>query len=210
MKRALSVMFGVLCLFAVSAMVGTPDANADCRRRVVVPHAIVTPVIAVANVAVATTFVPVPIAAYQVNYAPQADASLLAEIRSLRTEVQRLQSVQAAPQPQANNNNNGNGNGNGNQNGAHPGAVFLANSCVKCHSADVAKAKGGGNVFFDGGNLVATAEQKLAMVEAVRSQTMPRDGKSTEDEFNAMVNFLATAGKATAQKQPVPMPPANK
>lgn len=198
MKRALSVMFGVLCLFAASAMVGTPDANADCRRRQVL---VATPVVAVANVAIATTFVPVPIAAYQVSYAPQADASLLAEIRSLRTEVQRLQSVQTAPQPQANNN------GNGNQNGAHPGAVFLANSCVKCHSADVAKAKGGGNVFFDGGNLVATAEQKLAMVEAVRSQTMPRDGKSTEDEFNAMVNFLATAGKATAQKQPGPMPP---
>lgn len=79
----------------------------------------------------------------------------------------------------------------------HPGLTFLQRSCVSCHDASVAKAKGGGRAFFDGGRLLTTltGEQRLEIFAAVYSGRMPRGSakQATDEEVAALISFFDTA-----------------
>lgn len=87
---------------------------------------------------------------------------------------------------------------------AHPGAVYLGKSCVKCHDSSTAKTKGGGRVFFDLNQFVAGPEQQWAISKAIRTGTMPRGGpKATDEDYGAVLEFMedAAAQRAANQKK---------
>lgn len=180
MKNALAI----LALLATCAFV-----EADCRRVVRVQHAAVVEVQPV----VAAVFAPVAVAVptYSVGYHDNGTQELIAEVRAMRQQLQSLQAGggQALKAPAAAQ--------------AHPGLLFLKNSCVACHDAQVSKAKGGGNTFFSAGELVnLTDAQRLAITTAVYSGRMPKGGKSTDEDVGAIINFFDAKASALA------MPPA--
>ena len=166
-------------------------AGADCRRVVRVQH--VAAIVEVAPV-VAAVFTPVPVAvpAYSVGYADHAGIQQLAqEVQLLRQQLQQMQ-TQAQAQPQKLP-----------ATAEHPGSVFLKKSCVACHDASVAKAKGGGQIFFNAGNLMnLSAEQKLAIAAAVYSGRMPKGGKATDEDVGALISYFDQPAATVA------MPPA--
>lgn len=162
-------------------------APADCRRVVRVQQAHVQEIVAVAPV-VAAVYAPVPV--YSVGYHDNNTEQLLAEVRELRQQLQRLQSGPAAiKQPSQ----------------VHPGLTFLKKSCVACHDAQVSNAKGGGNTFFSAGELVnLTPDMKLAVVSAVYAGRMPKNTKATDEDVGAVINFFDQ--KTAVQKMPVAGP----
>lgn len=173
----------VLAAFALLAICAL--APADCRRvvRVVQTHHVDAVVVAPV---VAAVYAPIPV--YQVGYQDNGTQQLLAEVRELRQQIQQLQAgplAQKAPTT-----------------GQHPGLLFLKNSCVACHDAQVSKAKGGGNTFFSAGELVNLSDaQRLAITTSVYSGRMPKGGKATDEDVGAVISFFDT--KAAA----VTMPP---
>lgn len=180
MKNTLAI----LALLALCAI-----APADCRRvvRVVQSHHVDTVVVAPV---VAAVYAPIPV--YSVGYQDNGTQQLLAEVRELRQQIQQLQAAPGTPAsqktapPPAN---------------QHPGLLFLKQSCVACHDAQVSKAKGGGHAFFSAGELVNLSDaQRLAITTAVYSGRMPKGGKSTDEEVGALISFFdqkAAAVQAT-------------
>lgn len=94
-------------------------------------------------------------------------------------------------------------NGGPKQANAHPGAAYLQQSCVKCHDSGTAKAKGGGHVLFDLGQLVASSDQMWKMSEQVRKGIMPQGGpKATDEQYNDLLElFEGVATQRAAAKQ---------
>lgn len=89
----------------------------------------------------------------------------------------------------------------------HPGATYLGNSCVKCHDAQVAKAKGGGHTFFNLNQFIGTPEQQWAISKAIRTGTMPKGGpKASNEEYDVVLQFMEEASAQRAAKQPEKMP----
>lgn len=172
-------------LLAIIALLGLCFAvEADCRRVIRVQHAavIVEPVIA-------AVFQPIAVAvpSYSVGLSQQTDSALLERLDRIAAALER-----------------GGGQRLEQQAAIHPGQAFLQKSCVACHDASVAKAKGGGNAFFNGGQLVALSDkQKLEMTMAVYQQRMPRGGKATDEDVAALVSFFDSKAAAVA-----PMPAA--
>lgn len=151
----------------------------------------------------------VPVYAYSVGYSADANTALQIENLRLKNEilesrVQQLQQLQQrpltsphgeVPLPPPNLEKKKESN-------EHPGLSYLQRTCVQCHDASVAKAKGGGQAFFDGGVLLKTltAEQRLAMLTALYSGRMPKGGKAaTDTEVAAVINFFDPGAEAASK-----------
>lgn len=182
MKKGLLAIIAILCVCAFA------EAS-DCRRVVRVQHAAVVQHHAhvVQEVAIAR-FVEVPV--YSASYAAdhfKTEVQRLQqenEILRLQQRVQALESgiqpqrmPQADPQKQA-------------LQGEHPGVAVLKKSCVACHDASTAK-KGGGVVFFEGGNLMKLNDkQALSIVREIYSGRMPKGSKITDEDVGAIMGLL--------------------
>jgi len=99
------------------------------------------------------------------------------QIRQMKLEIERLRGGSTQPQmPPAR---------------EQASASMTFNKCASCHDSATAKSKGGGNVFFDQGRLIATADQRLDMIDAIIDGRMPRGGKLKDDEGGAVVTELS-------------------
>jgi cytochrome c553 len=98
-----------------------------------------------------------------------------AELRALRAEIAGGRLVpRVPPLPYAN--------GNGlpevpRGKGSAPEAVAGLAMCAACHEAAVAKAKGGGHIFFKGDKVTMTPEQRGQAIEETSVGRMPKDQK---------------------------------
>ena len=192
-------------VIAIAALFGLCSiGDADCRARVVVRQQVVaveTPVIPVA------VYQPVQVPLYTASYSgytayseaalAQRFDALIQRFDALTTRLDAL-AAKPAQKPAAGN--------------IHPGAAYLGKSCISCHDSAAAKMKGGGHVYFDLGQLVATPEQQWAISRAIRQGTMPKSGPKAQDNDyqNVLEFFEEIAAQKAAKAEKIPQMPQAK
>lgn len=75
-------------------------------------------------------------------------------------------------------------------------AQILAQKCGSCHDDSVAKAKGGGFVLSQGGQLLKLdLATQAKMMKEVYSGRMPKNGKLTDEEVGSIFGYLDSREK---------------
>lgn len=197
----------VLCL-AVAAFVSLLPADAQCHR--VYPQVVqtYTPTYqthqayqthaAAATYAYTPTFYP----AFAIGYVPQFGDTLKEQVLALKVEVRDLQIQQLRAQvtssqpqqipPQAGQPSIPKAEGNvANQAPNGPLSQVLVSKCASCHADNRAQASGGGFVLLrQGVPIPLSAEQRLNVLRQISLGQMPKGGKLSDQEFEAIARGL--------------------
>ena len=135
---------------------------------------------------VAATYVPVYVPQYSLQYVPQGqnNQQLLQELKAMKAEIQALKVQKQRVEPNTAPHKKVEENPINNKTPA-----IVMRSCAKCHDSKVANTKGGKLVLTDGGKLaeIGDSDDRLAIINAVMSRTMPRDGQ-LDNSPNASTN----------------------
>lgn len=161
---------GALVLLLAACVVGSASS---CRvvRVVAADHHHVAPVIA--------TYAAYP--TYSVGYAPdltEVVKALIEDNKAMREQL--IQALRAGP-------------------GGltlplkaevHPGLRVMQTRCASCHDETIAKAKGGGNVLFKGGEWLDVGDNLDRAASALEAGTMPKGGTLSAQEKFDVLRFL--------------------
>ncbi len=74
----------------------------------------------------------------------------------------------------------------------HPGLTVKRQACASCHESGVAKAKGGGFIMFNGGQLVQLSDEDVGKcLEQIAKGRMPKGGPALNaDQKSKIMDFV--------------------